>query len=324
MMDGRRRTQVSVIDCIGLLQSDDGWSAAYANAEAHGSQTTNVTWQLVLVAGQAVTERLRLVIHPAEGCLLVPPVQQAPEPGQPPLQPMSTPGPQPSPAADASPYARRSWRIVLHGLAPPSRVLVSRPGARGVPDEHVARFASLADFERQRRRGARQRPIWTLDAEHLGLVLWIFDVHGRHGAMVELELDTVAQAALPDAMGSDAFAGGLTLLDTALGTTPELPATALLAMRRAQAAKALCDATYPDTVPDDYDQLTWIAGLGSRLAARPANWTAEMHALGPTLSRARRQLEAMVGRVRGDPDRLEMVHNATALLQETAPRRALP
>jgi len=79
-----------------------------------------------------------------------------------------------------------------------------------------------------------------------------------------------------------------------------------------------------DTVPDDYDQLTWIAGLGSRLAARPANWTAEMHALGPTLSRARRQLEAMVGRVRGDPDRLEMVHNATALLQETAPRRALP
>ena len=41
-----------------------------------------------------------------------------------------------------------------------------------------------------------------------------------------------------------------------------------------------------------------------------------------TEANARRQLEAMVGRVRGDPDRLEMVHNATALLQETAPRRA--
>ena len=316
------------------MYEDDGWSEAYTGD--HGSQTTKVSWQLVHVAGQGgratVTERLRLVIHPAEGCLFAAPAEQAvaPEPGQPPLQPVFTPGPQPGPAADASPYARRSWRLVLHGLAPPRRVLVSTPGELGVldelgePDEHVARFASLADFERQRRRGARQRPIWTLDAEQLSLVLWIFDVHGRHGATLELELDTVAQAALPDAMGSDAFAGGPTLLDTALGTTPELPATALLAMRRAQAAKALCDATYPDTVPDDYDQLIWIAGLGSRLAARPANWTAEMQALGPTLSRARRQLEAMVGRVRGDPDRLEMVHNATALLQETAPRGALP
>ena len=33
--------------------------------------------------------------------------------------------------------------------------------------------------------------------------------------------------------------------------------------RRAQAAKGLLDETYPDTVPEDYDRVTWLAGLGA-------------------------------------------------------------
>ena len=89
------------------------------------------------------------------------------------------------------------------------------------------------------------------------------------------------------------------------------------AMQRAQAAKGLLDATYPETQPQDYDKTTWLAGLGSRLAARPGNYSRELAALPALLSAARAQLRAEAGRRVSSPINTERARNATALLEET-------
>lgn len=89
------------------------------------------------------------------------------------------------------------------------------------------------------------------------------------------------------------------------------------AIRRAQAAKGLLDATYPDTQPQDYDQVTWLAGLGSRLAWLPSNFSKEVDAMHKVLGDARTQLrEVATRRVAHSSRGREMVRNATALMEE--------
>ena len=89
-------------------------------------------------------------------------------------------------------------------------------------------------------------------------------------------------------------------------------------MRRAQAAKGLLDGTYPETQPQDYGHTTWLAGLGSRLASRPYNFTHELAALPATLEAARSQLRSECAhRVSAGTGGKERVRNATALVMET-------
>ena len=92
------------------------------------------------------------------------------------------------------------------------------------------------------------------------------------------------------------------------------------AVRRAKAAKLLLDATYPDTQPQDYDQVTWLAGMGSRLAVTPANFSAEIRSLRPLLDAARAQLTSDVSRrTASSAINKARVRNATALMQEIEP-----
>ena len=78
-----------------------------------------------------------------------------------------------------------------------------------------------------------------------------------------------------------------------------------------------CAFRYPDTQPQDYDRTTWLAGLGSRLSARPANFSAELAGFAALLDAARAQLVAEAGaRVRSELNR-DRVRNATALVRET-------
>ena len=101
------------------------------------------------------------------------------------------------------------------------------------------------------------------------------------------------------------------------------PGHALLgAVRRAKAAKALLDATYPDTQPQDYGYVTWLAGTGSRLSVAPANFSAEVGALPKLLDGARKQLlEGVATRTTSSEMNKERVRNATALLMNLAPVR---
>ena len=82
------------------------------------------------------------------------------------------------------------------------------------------------------------------------MCIWVFDVSPH-------ELSTLRLLLASDAVRSGLRAGHQ------LG--------ALGALGRAQAAKALLDATYPETQPQDYDQVTWLSGLGVRLSRRPEN-----------------------------------------------------
>ena len=89
------------------------------------------------------------------------------------------------------------------------------------------------------------------------MVVWLFDLQPGEGVTLRFRFP---------AADARAAAAGLHELG------------ALAAVRRAQAAKQLLDETYPDTQPQDYDQVTWLAGLGARLAALPANFSKEMAA----------------------------------------------
>ena len=72
----------------------------------------------------------------------------------------------------------------------------------------------------------------------------------------------------------------------------------------------------PDTQPQDYDQLTWLAGVGSRLSrTAPFNFTKEMQALKATRDAALRQLDGVARpRARSELNKAR-VRNATALVQ---------
>ena len=69
---------------------------------------------------------------------------------------------------------------------------------------------------------------------------------------------------------------------------------------------------------DHYDQVTWLAGLGARLAVVPANFSKEMGALPALLAAARAQVRDEP-RKRATGDNQARVRNATALLVDFAP-----
>ena len=81
----------------------------------------------------------------------------------------------------------------------------------------------------------------------------------------------------------------------------------------------MLDQTYPDTQPQDYDQVTWLAGLGARLAVVPANFSREMRALPALLAAARVQIRDEPAK-RATGDNRARVRNATALLADFEPR----
>lgn len=168
------------------------------------------------------------------------------------------------------------------------------------------RFADPPTVERQRRSGQRETHLWYYDAERLCLVVWLFDLPPTQQAELRLTFDRdalrLAQAALQPLAGS--------------GAAPP----ALGAMRRAQAAKGLLDATYPETQPQDYDQATWLAGLGSRLAWLPANFSRELVALPAVVKAARAQLKAEPAKRASSGLNSQRVRNATALLEEIGAR----
>ncbi|KAL3898916.1 MAG: hypothetical protein SGPRY_012744 [Prymnesium sp.] len=89
-------------------------------------------------------------------------------------------------------------------------------------------------------------------------------------------------------------------------------------MRRAQSAKVLLDATYPDTQPQDYDQVTWLAGMGSRLSVDPSNFTREITALPSLIRAAVKQLATEPAKRASSAVNRARVRNATALLVELA------
>ena len=73
------------------------------------------------------------------------------------------------------------------------------------------------------------------------------------------------------------------------------------------------------TQPQDYDQVTWLAGLGARLAVVPANFSREMRALPALLAAARVQIRDEPAK-RATGDNRARVRNATALLADFEPR----
>ena len=177
-------------------------------------------------------------------------------------------------------------------------------------DDVAVLFANPPSAERLRRAGDRSAPLWWFDAERLCVVVWLFDVPASTATELTLRFDgravKVAQAVLAPRLGPSDQASVAT------------SAGALLLMRRAQAAKALLDGTYPETQPQDYGRATWLAGLGSRLASRPHNFSRELTALPATLDEARHQLQGECARrVSAGSGGKERVRNATALVMET-------
>ena len=112
------------------------------------------------------------------------------------------------------------------------------------------------------------------------------------------------------------FGSSLAGVDPAI-TTWELVTNAADAIALEDAEELWSTTSAYSLVADAAYQATWLAGLGSRLATRPANFSAEMRAVSPTLELARAQLKA------GEParrtrsaDNKGRVHNATALVME--------
>ena len=276
----------------GELYEDDGWSDAYSREAVRGEHTswTSLSWKYADGGRE-----LRMTVGASRGCLL--------HAGGASTEPRL---PKPTNAyGDGVGGARRSWRLLLHGMPPPVAASLSSASGGG---PSAVRFADPPTAERLRRSGARDSHLWFFDAERLCVVVWLFDVPAS--ASTELVFTLDARAARQASrvlsprverrrdLGGDATA-------------------ALLAMRRAQTAKGLLDATYPDTQPQDYDQVTWLAGLGSRLASRPSNFTNEMAAVPATLAAARAQLRAEPARRAKTDINRERVRNATALVEET-------
>ena len=152
-------------------------------------------------------------------------------------------------------------------------------------------------------------------------MVWLFDMDATRESTLALEMVPAGRALTDVTAFQLALSRGLAKGSIATGPTRQ-PATALIAMHRAQAAKVLCDATYPDSQPDDYDRITWIAGMGVRLAATPANLTAELSNLAHTLEEGRYQLVALAARMsKSSSANRDRVRNATALMEETAPSK---
>lgn len=292
------------------MYEDDGWSYQYMRDGGATARTT-LSWraesQVAAGAAQRGPVDVRVTVHAARGCLHTVSPEMMDEPGQPP--------------SDVTPGVRRSWRLLLHGVPPPLRASLRRAvgpplGARADdddPSETQLHFADPAAVERMRRSHATTEPgVWLVDAERLCLVVWLFDLPSTDTFQLRLSFDQHALA-----LGAQAMLPVLPA-EVGAGKSAGLESTgpALGVMRRAQAAKALLDATYPETQPQDYDRVTWLAGLGSRLAALPSNYTREVDALPALVREARDQLRiGPVKRVSSDINK-ERVRNATALVME--------
>ena len=187
--------------------------------------------------------------------------------------------------------ASRAWRLKLYGLPPPTAV--ARGGGGG--GESDVPFADAATHARWRAADARADH-WHYEPSELAIVVWLFGVDDGAPLGLNLELPPPPAAALAAAALQRGGGAG--------------------AVRRARAAKILLDETYPDTQPQDYDELTWLAGVGSRLSrTAPFNFTREMQALKATRDAALRQLDGVARpRARSELNKAR-VRNATALVQ---------
>ena len=339
---------------VGELYEDDGWSDRYAYEPPHytddndAADDPKTSWngiepprawgahssRIKLAWRYGWPYQLRLAIGPSRGCLFR---QVAGDANHPRVALDQEPGlPKPN-AAEWEPMdttshlhrrsegggVGRTWRIVLHGLPPPlsatlqldAASLACTAGESVCPPPQPIVFVSPPEAERRRRSGDRTEPVWVYDAEKLCVVIWLFDLDVATSSEVVLNLD--------GAKGSAAKLAA-TVLSPRLRTTDEgatMPTPPLVAMRRSQAAKALLDETYPETQPQDYDQATWLAALGSRLASKPSNFTKEMEAYEQTLKAARSQLEhgEPIRRISAGGKNTERLRNATALVVEAAP-----
>ena len=276
---------------VNSLYEDDGWSDRYKDGASGGATAwTELSWRLGSAAaassgGKGGDEyELRITIGGASGCLFS--MDAAAEgalvePGQP----------------EIGAGVARSWRLLLHGAPPPRTV--------HVVGRTQLRFADAPMVERLRRADTRTEDVWYWDAERLCVGVWVFDVAALDGTELILRFPREA-----------ARLAARTLQPTVTASVGALRTAALGAVQRAKLAKGLLDATYPDTQPQDYDQTTWLAGLGTRLASLPANFSKEMTAFPGVLDRAREQLNGGEPPKRATGANVERVRNATALLAE--------
>ena len=274
--------------------ASDGWSTHYRDGNGSTARTTLSHRFVPAVPSSGRAEELRITIHSVRGCLHAVGPNAFDEPGQ----------PRSSGHGSTQPRTR-SWRLLLHGVAPPTSGSVR--GADGT--DTPIHFVDPPTAEMRRRSDDRSEPIWFIDPERLCVVVWLFDHTPTKRAELTLAFEPHTAA----------LATRVALPLLPLRTERPEPAGAIgavSAMRRAQAAKTLLDATYPETQPQDYDQATWLAGLGTRIAARPSNYSKEMAALPALIRSARAQLVAEPARRVSTPLNSERVRNATALVVE--------
>ena len=331
------------------LYEDDGWSNRYVY-DTGATAWTTLSWRAIGSgddgALSAASVELRVSLGAARGCLHSQPSGVPAEPGQP--AGCRAGGAESGGGCDSS--GRRSWRLLLYGIPPPlsaslrrltpqtggeaissngssTRIITARGGKPldgerdGDARSHATGAASLRFVdpplaEMRQRSDDRSEHVWLIEPDRLCVVLWLFDLPTSESHEISLMLDRrgvslAARGMLPLLP----LEGGVQVAKRGKEARGMMGAAG--AMQRAQAAKGLLDATYPETQPQDYDKTTWLAGLGSRLAARPGNYSRELAALPALLSAARAQLRAEAGRRVSSPINTERVRNATALLEET-------
>ena len=319
----------------GELYEDDGWSNRYRHDDGATSRTT-LSWRVDGASDTQASDLIRVelvvVVHAARGCL------QNLKPGA-----MSEPGQPRSGGGGGGGSGRRSWRLLLHGVPPPVSASVRRTdapgstantngsnadgegggaegggeGGGGGGGERTLRFVDPPAAEMRRRSDERADHLWWIDPDRLCLAVWLFDLPSTESFELRLVLDGEATALAAKAVLPVLPSRSSGVLTAGSDQESRGMAGALGAMRRAQTAKNLLDGTYPETQPQDYDQTTWIAGLGSRLAARPANYSRELAAFPALVRAARAQLKAQAGRRVSSQINQERVRNATALADET-------
>ena len=319
------------------LYEDDGWSDDY-RAGVYSTRRLSWRWEpagATATATATATTTLRVTVEPPQGCFATVSPAESAEPRFGPTDDATGGGGGGggrvgsggsgggggggSGGSGGGPHGRadaaRSWRLLLHGVPPPTRVRLWRQaGATAaattatttaaaakeeppVHEELLVPFASPAARERWRRSDARAAH-WGYDAERLCVVVWLFSQAADEALTIRLDV-------------SDADADGA-------ATAQRVGLTAAVA--RAQLAKGVLDETYPDTQPQDYDRVTWLAGVGSRLAALPANFSREMAALPALLETARAQARDGEPAKRATGANKARVRNATAWLTDFAPR----
>ncbi|KAL1512178.1 hypothetical protein AB1Y20_005444 [Prymnesium parvum] len=292
----------------GALYDDDGWSNAYLTEE--GVSWRRASWEIRDGPEGMASEgrqELELVVHPASGSLT-----SKGEPGQP------SAGPTTDVSARGSPL--RSWRVLVHGVPPPVDMQLCAPSGNASAISTAARaseacaaqalpFAEPAASERWR-RGDQKIAHWSFDSQRLCVVIWLFDTKFHERVTLRLYFAGAGQSLQGD--GAHERRGAFDR-----GQTRLYPESGILgAMRRAQSAKMLLDATYPDTQPQDYDQVTWLAGIGSRLSVAPTNFSLEVAALQLLLKEAIEQVSKEPAKRASNPLNVQRVRNASALLTE--------